>query len=548
MSLSSGDDDIDYRQICIVSWEVFDPHHIKTINDKVSSDMGFQPKEESKATRTDFHTFVWDNIPLKALFKQIFSIPELDERQKIALQSLVAYGEEIFIQGINDPDLPYYCLYMYFSLNKNVSTVPDFDFNILQIRNLIERYIKSLPHGVSYHRRDGSGHSSIILIDVLVDNLYLNEMARLVSLLEDDTIPEDHHISIAEQLNRLQPALSDNFTLSHTKSYFVIDESLHTIVGSIGGLIPFDSTSSYILITALEEGHRIAGFHQHIFPVTLELLYGNPWEWVGPLSMLLCIESWSYNDWSILRKHRETLSTLSEHLIGDKTHILEDKDLSQIAQLGLESSALKIDLMRLESRCDYYLDSWCKGSFGPLHETPVPFDKRMMRYGFDSKCGYLPSIAQKLEGSLQGLKKTISTFEDETNTLSAYANQIALRKSTIASEKSSQSVEFLTWLLLALTLVLVVLDIGGRINDDVEIIFIFLAILILPAFFGMKSLRKKKTLANIAVTSFSLGAMGGFALGFPVYLSSTLEVAILLYFCLTGVVAMIIMDWLIESK
>ena len=541
----------EYRNIGILFAEAFLRREISTINEKITSDIGISLEDSDGGKggmRKRISTLKWEGISADRLVQIISSV--CDAKEKETIGTLASIMDHASIGSFDDSDFPFYVVYMYLIIKKEFTREMDFNYQLFRIREAARKYLPSLPGSMSQHRRHGSGSPAILFADMKVEKRELTRLNDLLSSLADKTTVEEHRMSIAFEINSLQPTFSGDKVTGHAKSYFVIDENLHAIVGSFGGVIPYDSTCPYLLImTSGDEYESFGHFYDHLSPYDLELLSGNPWAWLDAFVFAVMVESWLYESWHIIRRHNQFLSEVSEKMLGGPSDLMTDADLNQITKIGLEISALEIDLCRVKAYAGYGLDNWSRGDFGPLHEISIPFDGHLKRLGFDGKSGYLPLVGKSVKGNYEEMELTIASIQNQIRALSDYGNQMAMRKSILASERSSRSIEFLTWSLLMLTLVLVVLEMGRSSQEYSGLLPQIMSVLLIPAFFLLYLYTRIGRTRNSVIVTLGamLGAFVGLAVWTFVRMISTVEVAEWVGFC-GGITAAIILSYYLYQR
>lgn len=541
----------EYKSISILFAEAFTRRDISIINEKITSDTGISLEDGNggkSGLRRNIPILRWKDIPANRLTQIISSV--CDTREKETVDSLTSVIDCASIGSFDNTDLPFYVVYMYLSIRKEITQEKDFDYQLFKIREAAKKYLPSLPGSMSQHKRHGRTSPTVMLVDMKVKERDIGRLNELLSSLADETTVEAHRMNIASEINSLQPSFSGDTLVGHAKSYFMIEKDLHAIVGSFGGVIPYDPTCPYLLVlTSGEEYESFRGFDDDLFPNHLELSYGNPWVWPNALVFATMVESWLYESWHIIRRHNSYLSEVSERVLGKSIDPITDDNLNQIAKIGLEISALEIDLSRIKAYAGYGLEKWSQGDFAPLREIPIPFDGQSKRLGFDGKTGYLPLVGESVKGNCEQMELTVASIQNQIHALSDYGNQMAMRKSTRASERSSRSIEFLTWPLLALTLVLVVLEMGRSPPEYGGLLSQMVSLLLIPAFFlSYLYTREGRTSKSVIILlGATLGTLAGLATGVFVRLFSTTEVADWLGFC-GGLVATIMLSYYLYRK
>jgi hypothetical protein len=437
---------------------------------------------------------------------------------------------EATIGLVDNPDLPFVIVYVYLDVDKEAHKMKDFENLVLESRESLKEYISSLPGCMGRYRIGKGDHPSITRAEIKLkeeDNAVLN--LQIKSLDEDS--PNEIKLKTANEISLTQPLFGGDPFINHSKSLFSIDVNAHAIIGSFGGSIPYDSTNPYILMLTTGswdyywhgKDNLIIPFYANLYPY-----WKDPWHWQDSVAFLMLMDTWSHKVWNVISTNNQILSDVSEQVMANKSYTVGDSNLKVITRIGLEISALKIDLTRVQAFISKDVGDWSRKEFGPsLKEISIPFVDVDSNIEFKGQSGYLSQWAKSIKDNLEQIESTINAIRDQVDALSNYGNQTSVRESTSSSLRSSKSVESLTVLLLGFTLILVILEIGRDSPGLSEQVSQIISLLLIPVFLSYNYMRNKMSEGSTIYTSIMVGIVCSILIGYMFYLYSNEILAII---------------------
>lgn len=422
------------------------------------------------------------------------------------------------VDSLSSDALPFYLVAFRATLNKDaVADSPNLARDLGYVRNSLSVFIENLKGDSTKGYSFSPCVPSITALAAYVDEKDFTRLRDKVRKLVSGNLSSSGLKALGDEHRDLEPFNFDPTSQKDMKSHVPLEPNVSLVLGNANPIVFLRSPYMVIISPTkglLEPEPFMMSLTPYATNARLDMIWFLPNVFIVPLASF----SWLGRSWKEIGELRGRLASVGQSASSSSSKSMSTQLLDGLTNAGLALSMIDIGLELLERGFGRTLDGWANNSIPGQTEIRIPSGKHWhsSRDPKELEEGYLAALGGWLRRDLDTMRDNVESLEREVRLLSDHINQAEMRRSTLATEESTKamresskameestktlltsqsSIEYLTWVLIGLTGLLVAI---GVFQVDLGPY----SFIVLPAIFSLIAIILEQRL--VAAISFSV--------------------------------------------